>query len=80
MPNALRAAKIRQVKTSVISRGTPIFDGEAAQKGYALNKMCFSFNDAANRAAFLRDESAYCAQFGLMTSSAMRSSTATCWR
>jgi protocatechuate 4,5-dioxygenase, alpha chain len=28
--------------------GTPIFDGAAALKGYALNKMCFSFNDAAS--------------------------------
>jgi protocatechuate 4,5-dioxygenase alpha chain len=45
--------------------GTPIFDGAAAQKGYALNKMCFSFNDAANRAAFLADEDAYCARYGL---------------
>jgi hypothetical protein len=32
--------------------GTPIFDGEAAQKGYALNKMCFSLNSADNRAEF----------------------------
>lgn len=45
--------------------GTPIFDGEAAGKGYALNKMCFSFNSADNRAEFLRDEDAYCAKFGL---------------
>ena len=45
--------------------GTPIFDGERARKGYALNKMCFSFNDAANRAAFLADEDAYCAKYGL---------------
>ena len=45
--------------------GTPVFDGEAAQKGFALNKMCFSFNDAANRAAFLRDEEAYCSRYGL---------------
>lgn len=44
---------------------TPIFDGVAARKGYALNKMCFSFNDAENRAAFLRDEDAYCARFDL---------------
>ena len=29
--------------------GTTIFDGRAARRGYALNKMCFSFNDAANR-------------------------------
>ena len=45
--------------------GTPIFDGEEAQKGYALNKMCFSFNSAENRAAFLKDEDAYCAKFDL---------------
>jgi protocatechuate 4,5-dioxygenase, alpha chain len=45
--------------------GTPIFDGIEARKGYALNKMCFSFNDAANRTAFLRDEDAYCAKYGL---------------
>jgi len=45
--------------------GTAIFDGRAARRGYALNKMCFSFNDAANRAEFLRDEDAYCSRFGL---------------
>jgi protocatechuate 4,5-dioxygenase alpha chain len=45
--------------------GTTIFDGAQAQKGYALNKMCMSFNDAVNRAAFLRDEDAYCARYGL---------------
>ena len=45
--------------------GTTLFDGEMAQKGYALNKMCYSFNTAANREAFLRDEDAYCATFGL---------------
>lgn len=45
--------------------GTPIFDGAAARKGYALNKMCYSFNEAANREAFLRDEDAYCRKYGL---------------
>jgi len=45
--------------------GTTIFDGDQAQKGYALNKMCMSFNEAVNRAEFLRDEDAYCARFGL---------------
>ena len=45
--------------------GTTIFDGEQARKGYALNKMCYSFNDAANRAAFLRDEDSYCRKYGL---------------
>jgi protocatechuate 4,5-dioxygenase alpha chain len=45
--------------------GTTLFDGTMARKGYALNKMCYSFNQAANRDAFVRDEAAYCAQFGL---------------
>lgn len=44
---------------------TVIFDGTEAQKGYALNKMCFSFNDEANRKAFLEDEDAYCRRCGL---------------
>ena len=45
--------------------GTTLFDGAQAIKGYALNKMCFSFNDAASRDEFLRDEDAYCAKYGL---------------
>jgi len=45
--------------------GTIIFDGEQAQKGYALNRMCFSFNSAESRAAFLRDEEGYTRRFGL---------------
>lgn len=45
--------------------GTTIFDGEQAAKGYALNRMCYSFNNAANRQAFLADEAAYCAKFSL---------------
>ena len=45
--------------------GTVIFDGAQAMKGYALNKMCYSFNDAANRQAFVADEDAYCARYGL---------------
>lgn len=45
--------------------GTHLFDGAAAQKGYALNAMCFSFNEAANRAAFVADEAAYCDRFAL---------------
>ena len=46
--------------------GTTLFDGAQARKGYALNRMCFSFNDAANREAFLRDEEGYCARYQLM--------------
>jgi protocatechuate 4,5-dioxygenase alpha chain len=45
--------------------GTTLFDGAQARKGYALNKMCYSFNDAANRELFKADETAYCAKFGL---------------
>jgi protocatechuate 4,5-dioxygenase, alpha chain len=45
--------------------GTILFDGEQARKGLALNRMCFSFNKAENRAAFLADEDAYCRQYGL---------------
>ena len=45
--------------------GTPVFDGDAAQKGYAINAMCFSFNDASNRQAFMDDEDAYCTKFKL---------------
>jgi protocatechuate 4,5-dioxygenase alpha chain len=45
--------------------GTPIFDGDAAQRGYALNAMCYSFNDAAQREAFRQDEEAYCRKYGL---------------
>ncbi|MDO8378002.1 protocatechuate 4,5-dioxygenase subunit alpha [Phenylobacterium sp.] len=42
-----------------------VFDGAMAQRGYGLNKMCFSFNEAANREAFLADEEAYERRFGL---------------
>ncbi len=45
--------------------GTTIFDGVQAQKGYQLNKMCYSFNDAACREEFVADEDAYCDKFGL---------------
>ena len=45
--------------------GTTVFDGEQARKGYALNKMCYSFNSAENRAEFLADQDAYCRKFGL---------------
>ncbi|MBR9652294.1 protocatechuate 4,5-dioxygenase subunit alpha [Thalassovita aquimarina] len=45
--------------------GTTIFDGEMAMKGYALNKMCFSFNRADARDAFVADPEAYMEKFGL---------------
>ena len=45
--------------------GTIMFDGNLAQKGYALNQMCFSFNRPENRQAFLRDEEGYCRKYSL---------------
>ena len=45
--------------------GTPVFDGECAQRGFAINAMCYSFNSAENRAAFVADEEGYMARFGL---------------
>ena len=51
--------------TAIKIPGTTPFDGEQAKKGYALNKMCFSFNSADNRAEFLKDEEAYMRKYGL---------------
>lgn len=45
--------------------GTYILSGKNTGKGYALNKMCFSFNDEANREAFTLDQAAYCRSFRL---------------
>src|SRR5262249_50549700 len=45
--------------------GTIIYDGTRAIRGYALNKMCFSFNSAENRDAHRRDEDGYCDKFEL---------------
>ena len=54
-----------QVKSEREIPGTTLFDERQARKGYALNRMCFSFNSADNRAAFLKDEDAYCNAYGL---------------
>ena len=45
--------------------GTTIFDGKQAMKGYALNKMCYDFNKAENRASFAADEEGWMAKYGL---------------
>jgi protocatechuate 4,5-dioxygenase alpha chain len=45
--------------------GTIIFDGRLAMKGYALNKMCYSFNSRENREAYRLNEDAYCDAFHL---------------
>ena len=51
--------------SQLLIEGTTPFDGEQARKGYALNKMCFSFNSAENRAEFRQDEEAYMRKYGL---------------
>jgi len=45
--------------------GTYILSGENTGEGYALNKMCFSFNDVNNRVAFTQNQAAYCKKFNL---------------
>jgi len=45
--------------------GTTLFDGEQARKGYALNRMCFSFNNVESREAFRADEAGYMRRYGL---------------
>ena len=55
-------AQVKEVRTIP---GTPVFDGGAAQRGLALNAMCYSFNSADNREAFRADEEGYMERFGL---------------
>lgn len=62
MPSASSPAS-RDLRRSI--PGTALFDGDLAIRGFALNAMCFSFNDAANRAAFVADEEGYCRKYGL---------------
>ncbi len=61
---------IHQLSTSTTMQhkaiyGTTLFDGEQAQKGYQLNKMCFSFNTLDNREDFKRDENQYMERYAL---------------
>ncbi len=56
-------ASIRERRRSI--PGTTIFDGDLARIGYALNRMCYSFNAAECREAFLQDEEAYMTRYGL---------------
>jgi len=46
-------------------QGTYVFDGEQHRKGYALNMMCMSLNDPANRDEFGADEKAYLDKYDL---------------
>lgn len=45
--------------------GTYVFDGQRSNRGYRINKMAFSFNQAANRDEFAKDMAAYCDKYGL---------------
>jgi len=45
--------------------GTTLFDGKQAMKGYALNKMCYSFNTQEARDEYVENPAAYYAKFNL---------------
>lgn len=45
--------------------GTYVFDSAENRRGRALNQLCGSLKDAANRARFTADEGAYCDTYGL---------------
>ena len=45
--------------------GTLVFNGERSRMGYRLNRMAMSLTDAANRAAFVADETSYLRDMGL---------------
>ncbi|MET1065925.1 MAG: protocatechuate 4,5-dioxygenase subunit alpha [Arthrobacter sp.] len=47
--------------------GTYVFDVAQSNRGYALNRLCGSLKDAANRERFSADEAAYCDAFRLTT-------------
>lgn len=67
-PNLQQAAPVLSRLVEAGKRaipGTLVFDGDAAQNGYALNAMCYSFNSEANRKAFAADEEGYMARYNL---------------
>lgn len=45
--------------------GTYVFDIEHSQKGYYLNKFCYSLNKKKNRDEFAHDENAYLDLFAM---------------
>jgi protocatechuate 4,5-dioxygenase alpha chain len=50
---------------AAVTASTALFDGDLAVRGFELNAMCYSFNAAANRAAFVADEEGYCRKYAL---------------
>ncbi|WED28811.1 protocatechuate 4,5-dioxygenase subunit alpha [Vibrio sp. DW001] len=61
----MKEKRTSYLNTDKVIPGTIMFDGTMARKGYGLNKMCYSFNNAPDREAFLADEMAYCDKFNL---------------
>ena len=57
--------KISEIDHHTPIEGTTFFDGCMAMKGYALNKMCFSFNNAKARESYLADPESYFDKFNL---------------
>jgi protocatechuate 4,5-dioxygenase, alpha chain len=57
--------KLEQFDHHASIEGTTLFDGRMAMKGYALNKMCYSFNAAEAREEYLADPEIYYEKFGL---------------
>lgn len=53
------------IKTMREIPGTVFFDGPMSTRGYPLNKMCYSFNSAEGRQAFIDDEEACFERYGL---------------
>lgn len=45
--------------------GTYVFDSADNRRGRALNRLCGSLKEAANRASFTADQGAYCDAYGL---------------
>jgi protocatechuate 4,5-dioxygenase alpha chain len=64
MAAAGRAPSVEQVRDDRV-RDDYVFDAEASRRGYALNRLLMSLQDAGARARFGADEAAYCDAFGL---------------
>ncbi|HZY16484.1 MAG TPA: protocatechuate 3,4-dioxygenase [Ramlibacter sp.] len=54
-----------QLTPGVRIQGSEVFDLAASWRGYRINKMCNALSQAANRAAYQRDEQAFLAAHGL---------------
>jgi len=50
---------------SLDAPGSYVYSGTASSRGYRLNRFCLSLKQPLNRTAFLADEEAYVAQYGL---------------